>query len=510
MNEISRRALFPALGVGAASVATLLRSGVVLAADGDKATIGWPIDVPSWDPQQRTMPDAQPIYKLVFDQPIDQAPDLSLKPNLVTAWTLAPDGLTLSLDFRDDVKFHDGGKMTSADFKYSFFDRVKAGHKIDVAQIWSSVTDIELPSSTRAIVHFKMPFATSPQWLAFMCSYVVPKDYMEKVGPDGFVKAPIGTGPYKLADYQLNSRVVLERNEAYWGPKPAMKTVTIQIIKDPSARVAAVQSGQVDLTVNVPVREAERLMKDPNFKAELDPIERVIIIQMRGDLGFADKNVRLAAHRAIDKTALSRAFYGGAAVPLSVVAPPGTPGDVSGYTFGYDIDLAKKLLADSGYNISKPAKIKLATTNGEFPGDYDVARAIVQMWRKVGIEADIDIIEYAKYFELNRANTLPEATLFSWDNATADPEMFTGYMLNPHLPFSSWKEKEIGEQVAALFAVADYDKRIAGYKEVNKAAVEYGAIIPLLQAVLTVVSGKNITFEHYKNGWVLANTVTKS
>lgn len=82
------------------------------------------------------------------------------------------------------------------------------------------------------------------------------------------------------------------------------------------------------------------------MKAELDPIERVIILQARGDLGFADKNVRLAAHHAIDKKALSQAFYGGAAVPLSVVAPPGTPGDVPGYTFAYDVELAKKLLAD--------------------------------------------------------------------------------------------------------------------------------------------------------------------
>jgi peptide/nickel transport system substrate-binding protein len=510
MNGISRRALCQALGIGAAGAPAFLQSAVVLAADTDKVTIGWPIDVPSWDPQQRTNPDAQPIYKLVFDQPLDQAPDLSLRPKLVTAWDLAPDALTLTLDFRDDVKFHDGTKTTSADFKYSFFDRVQAGHKIDIAQIWGGVTGVDLPSPTRAVMHFKMPFATSPQWLSFLCSYVVPKDYMEKVGQDGFVKAPVGTGPYKLTDYQLNSRVVLERNEAYWGPKPAMRNVTIQIIKDPSARVAAVQSGQVDLTVNVPVREAERLMKDPGFKAELDPIERVIILQARGDLGFADKNVRLAAHHAIDKKALSQAFYGGAAVPLSVVAPPGTPGDVAGYTFSYDVELAKKLLADSGYSASKPAKIKMATTNGEFPGDYDVARAIVQMWRKVGIESEIEVIEYSKYFELNRANTLPEVTLFSWDNATADPEMFTGYMLNPHLPFSSWKEKEIGDQVAALFGVADYDKRIAGYKEINKAAVEYGAIIPLLQAVLTVVSNKNIAFEHYKNGWVLANTVTKA
>ena len=180
-------------------------------------------------------------------------------------------------------------------------------------------------------------------------------------------KKPIGTGPYKLVEYELNSRIVLERNEAYWGPKPPMKNVIFQIIKDPSARVAAIQSGQVDLTLNVPVREADRFMKDPNFKAEIDPIERVIIIQTRGDLGFADKNVRLAAHHAIDKKALSKAFYGGAAVPLSVVAPPDTPGYIEDYTFAYDPELSKKLLAESGFSTAKPAKIKLATTNGQFP-----------------------------------------------------------------------------------------------------------------------------------------------
>ena len=236
----------------------------------------------------------------------------------------------------------------------------------------------------------------------------------------------------------------------------------------------------------------------------------MIIIQTRGDLGFADKNVRLAAHHAIDKKALSQAFYGGAAVPLSVVAPPDTPGYVEGYTFAYDTDLAKKLLADSGYSTAKPVKIKLATTNGQFPGDYDMARAIAQMWKKVGIDADVETVEYSKYFELNRGNKLPEATLYSWDNATGDPEMFTGYLLNPHLPFSAWKEKEIGDEVAALFAVADYDKRIAAYKEINKKAVEYGAIMPLLQSVITVVRKKDINFVHYKNGWVLADTITKA
>ncbi len=511
MIEVSRRALCQALGIGAIGAPAFLRSATVLAADMDKVTIGWPTDVPSWDPEQRTVPDTQPIYKLVFDQPLDQAPDLKLIPKLVKTWKLAPDGLSLTLDFRDDVKFHDGSKMTAADFKYSFFDRVKAGHKIDVANIWGFVTGVDMPSPTKAVMHFKLPFATSAIWLAFLCSYVVPKDYMEKVGQDGFVKAPIGTGPYKLVDYELNSRVVLERNEAYWGPKPKMKNVTFEIIKDPSARVAAIQSGQVDLTLNVPVREADRFMKDANFKAELDPIERVIIIQTRGDLGFADKNVRLAAHHAIDKAALSKAFYGGAAVPLSVVAPPDTPGVVPGYTFPYDVEAWRKSswpLRDTAPQSRRRSSSPPPTAS--FPSDYDMARAIVQMWKKVGIDADIEIVEYSKYFELNRGNKLPEATLYSWDNATGDPEMFTGYLLNPHLPFSAWKEKAIGDDVAACLPLPTMTSALPAYKEMNKKAVEYGAIIPLLQSVITVVRKKDINFVHYKNGWILADTITKT
>ena len=186
MIELSRRGLCKALGITVITAPVFLRSATVLASDMDKVTIGWPSDIPSWDPEQRTVPDAQPIYKMVFDQPLDQAPDLKLIPKLVKNWSLAPDGLSLTLDFRDDVNFHDGSKMTAADFKYSFFDRVKAGHKIDVAQIWGFVTDIDVTSPTHAVMHFKLPFATSAIWLAFLCSYVVPKRRSPRRKPAGF------------------------------------------------------------------------------------------------------------------------------------------------------------------------------------------------------------------------------------------------------------------------------------------------------------------------------------
>ena len=500
MVEISRRDLLHTMGAG--SLAAMIPRGA-WAAGQDSVTIGWPSDVPAWDPNQRFVPDAQPIYKMVYDQPLDQDPKLKLVPRLVSAWQMAPDARSLTLDFRDDVLFHDGSRMTAADFRWTFFERIKAGQKVDIAQSFRKVTDIEVVSPTRAVMRFDSAAPTVPVWLAFLGSFMVPKAYMEKVGLEAFNAKPVGTGPYRLAEYQMNARIVLERNDAYWGPKPALARITIEIIKDPSARVAAIQSGQVDITVSVPVREVTRLRNVPGLVAELNPITRVILLQVRSDEGFSDPNIRLAAHHAIDKKGLSQPFYAGAAVPLSVPATPGTPGYLDDYSFAYDPERAKALLAKSGFSVEKPAKIRMASTNGQFPSDYDIARAIVQMWKKVGIEADLEVIEYAKYFELNRGNKLPESTLYTFDNATGDPEIYAGYLLNPRLPFSPWKDMTLGQKVIDLFNVADEAQRIAGWRALNKEAAEIGATMPLLQSVQTLVRKKALNYTPYGNGWVL-------
>ena len=504
MGSTLKRRAFLQMAAAASVTAPFVRTA---AAAGDTATIGWPNDVPSWDPNQRFTPDAQPIFKAVYDQPLDQDAQLKLIPHLIKKWELAPDATSMAVELRDDVTFHNGDKMNAEDFRYTFLERIKSGVKLDTANSWKKVEDIVIESPTKATMKFNAPNPTAPQWMAFLGSYMVPKKYIESGGLENFQKKPVGTGPYKLAEYELNSRIVLERNDRYWGPKAKVARVTIQIIKDPSARVAAIQSGQADFTLNVPVREVQRFQSQSGFAAELNPITRVILLQVRADLNFADENVRLAAHHAIDKAALSKAFYGGAAVPLSVVATPGSPGYLPDFTFKYDAELAKALLKKSGHGPDNPVKIGLAATNGQFPSDYDIARAIVQMWKKVGIDADLQVIEYAKYFELNRASKLPEATLYSWDNATGDPEIFSGYLLNPKLPFSAWKDEAVGGRILKLFNVADYNARIAGYREVERFAVEQGATIPLLQSVLTVVRKRNLQYSKYGNGWVLPQTL---
>src|SRR5262245_60904046 len=131
--DINRRRLMQLLGAGASTVPFIGDLPLALAA-GDTVTLGWPSDVPSWDPNQRFQPDAQPIFKLVFDQPLDQDPKLALIPKLVSKWELAPDALSMTVELRDDVSFQNGDKMTAEDFRYTFFERIKAGHKVDTAR----------------------------------------------------------------------------------------------------------------------------------------------------------------------------------------------------------------------------------------------------------------------------------------------------------------------------------------------------------------------------------------
>jgi len=182
--KLQRRAfLQTAMAIVAAASSGVIRAA---AAGNDAVTIGWPNDIPSWDPNQRFTPDAQPIFKAVFDQPLDQDPQLNLVAHLIKRWSLAPDALSMAVELRDDVKFHNGDKMSTGDFRYTFFERIKSGTKLDTANSWQKVQDIVIESPTRAVMKFDSPAPTAPQWMAFLGSYLVPKKYIETAGLDTF------------------------------------------------------------------------------------------------------------------------------------------------------------------------------------------------------------------------------------------------------------------------------------------------------------------------------------
>ncbi len=469
----------------------------------DTLAIAVPTDVNSWDAEAHTQPLGMPIFKAVFDQPLTQTPDLKLAPNVIQAWRWLDDaGKALAVTLRDDVLWHTGDKLTTEDFRFTYIDRLRADKTLNIAGTFNStLDDIEIKSPTEAVVHFKQVMPTVLQWWAFLGNFLMPKAYFEKVGKDGFLAKPVGSGPYRLVEYERGARIVLEANDRYWKGAPKIRRVIFQIVPDPSARVAAVQAGQVDMAVAVPIREAARLGKVQGLASVIEPISEIVMIHCRNAGAFTDQRVRVAANLAIDKAALSKALFEGKAKPISVLSVPGAPGYPADFQWGYDPKKAADLLAQAGYGPDKPAKIGFFATNGAFPNDWDTARAITAMWKKVGIDANLEVMELAKYFELDHSGQLPEATLYTWANATNDPEIYVGYILNPKLKFAAWKSDDVAQKLDPLFKEPNYDKRIAGYTELNRYVIEKGYSIPVLQEVGTLVHRAGLNLTWFQSGW---------
>jgi peptide/nickel transport system substrate-binding protein len=222
------------------------------------------------------------------------------------------------------------------------------------------------------------------------------------------------------------------------------------------------------------------------------PISDIGMIFITNVEPMLDKNVRLAAHHAIDKKAIIDKLLRGYGVPISTLEAPQYEAFDPSIKVAYDPELAKKLLAKSGYSPEKPVKFTIQTTHGFKPKDYEMIQAIVGMWRKVGIQAEIETYEIAKHFELRMSHKLAPAAFYNWGNAIGDPSTSTGHSMFSHSPHSAWHSDDLDAKIGPLWNEPDEAKRIAGWKAADKYIAEEGYVIPLLQYVQPILYKKGL------------------
>jgi peptide/nickel transport system substrate-binding protein len=330
------------------------------------------------------------------------------------------------------------------------------------------------------------------------------------VGDEGFVAKPIGAGPYKLVDYQRGSRIVLEAFDKYWGGAPSVKRAVFQILPEPSTRVAAVEAGRVDVATQLPFREAMRLQARGDLTVKIYPQAEIYMIQIPSYVEtFQNANLRKALYFAIDKQALSKAFFNGQAKPLDVLALPKSVSDVPNFSLPHDKQRSIALLKAEGFGPGNRPKITLLCTNGTFPNDYEISRAIAAMWSAVGFDAIVEETTVAKYLELNHSAKLPGPMFYSWANPTGDPENDIGRILDPNLRFSAWKEPSLADRIAKLLSMKLSEERIEGYRSIAREASENAWSIPLLQTVGNTVSRKQVDVPTYAAGYILPAEITR-
>ncbi len=155
-------------------------------------------------------------------------------------------------------------------------------------------------------------------------------------------------------------------------------------------------------------------------------------------------------------------------------------------------------------------KFTIQTTRGYLPKDYETVQAIVGMWRKVGIDAEIEVYEIAKHFELRLSHKLAPMAFYNWGDAIGDPNDSTGFAMFGPSPHSGWKSKEVDAMIGPLWGEKDEAKRIAGWKKVDKYIADNALVLPLYQQVQTILFKKTLAVKPHLAGYLLAQSVGKA
>lgn len=505
MTSLHRRTLLKAAVTGALMAPFHGALGQVNASS-RTLVIAYHTPLPGLDPTnspQSANPTVQSIYKALYDPYIDQNPDLSFKPGILSKWTWELHKSRIVLTLRKGALWHDGKPVTGDDLAWSLVRAADSSGGNPMQFVFGKMGHFQLRGD-KLTIELKEFEPAMLKWLAFLTAYILPEHAFTAAGKDWDQQA-IGSGPYRLDRFERNGFIRLKRFERYWGPRASFDTVIYKFVPDPATRVAEIESGGADITLEVPFEEYDRLRRKPTLTGVTTPVSDIGIIFLSNKGVMRDVNVRRAAAHAIDKKLLVQKILGGYGVPVDTLQAPQYSAYDSTIKVAHDPVLAKQLLAASGYSPENPARLVIQTTRGYKPKDYEMISAVAGMWRKVGIEAEIEVYDIARHFELLLKGELAPAAFYNWGNAIGDPSTSTGAsMLGP---FAAWKSADVERHIVELLSEQDEARRIAGYKAADRYFAKQAYVIPLLQYVLPIVHKKTVKVTPFVAGGIVAQAV---
>jgi peptide/nickel transport system substrate-binding protein len=396
-NDVTRRDVLALAALGAVAGVPL-----VARAAGPAGQLSWGIHVslaPAWFDPAETSGLITPFMVLyaLQDAMAKPMPGNALAPSLAESWSASEDGLSYEFVLRDGTRFHNGDPVTAEDVKFSFQRYRGASHEFMAARVAS----IETPDPRHVRFRLKEPW---PDFMTFYASatgagWIVPKKYVEKVGDDGYKKAPIGAGPYKFVSFTPGVELVLEAFDQYWRKAPSVKRLVFKVIPDEATRLAALKGGEIDIVYSIRGELAEELQRTPGLT--LKPVASPatfwlsFVDQWDPKSPWHDERVRQAASLAIDRKSINQALTlgysrltGNPFVPDSFefYRPPPAP--------VYEPSKARALLAAAGYPSGFDA--------GEYYCDSsysNVGEAVLNNLGEVGIRARLRPIERAAFLK---------------------------------------------------------------------------------------------------------------
>ena len=354
---------------------------------------------PTWFDPAETPGIATPFMILyaLHDALVKPMPGNAMAPGLAESWSLSKDGLVYEFVLRPGVKFHNGDPVTADDVKFSFERYRGAASRL----LKERVPVVEVVDARHVRFRLKEPwpdFMTYYGSLATGAGWVVPKKYLEKVGDDGFKKAPIGAGPYKFVSFNPGIELVLEANEQYWRKAPSVKRLVLKAVPDEATRLAMLKRGEADIVYLLQSELAEEVRRTAGLTLRPTPIVSthwlVFLDQWDPKSPWADRRVRLAANHAIDRQTMNDAITLGFSRITWSIIPQSFDFFWQPPAYAHDPALAKRLLTEAGY------------PNGFDAGDLwcepataTMSEAVANDLRTVGIRTRLRPLERAAFFK---------------------------------------------------------------------------------------------------------------
>jgi peptide/nickel transport system substrate-binding protein len=416
-----------ALVVAGVAAAAALRGGAHTAASAsDTFVLANAVKVDTLDPAQNSVNESIWLTQNIYSRLVQpNATGTALLPDLATSWKVTNGGKTYTFNLRA-AKFSDGSPLTAQDAVYSITraKNLKGGWGF----LLDAVKSVTAPTSRKVVIQLTRPHAPLLADLAMYAYAVVPQKEVEAKG-EAFWNKPVGSGPFMVTSLKKDQQLDLTVNPYWYGKKPKIKNVQVQIVPNDNSRVLLLQSKKVDAIENPPGNLINQIGKFPGLQSDLFPSTRVDFIQLDEHFApFKDKNVRLALNYAIDRNAIVKLAYSGHATPGSSYMPYKMLYWNNGLKpYPYDLAKAKAYLAKSKY--PHGFKTFLIEVSNDVAGNA-TAVVIKSELAKLGISVDIRTYELLTAYAKEDGGHSQMGQRY-WTNDIIDPDEVTTFAVDP-------------------------------------------------------------------------------
>ena len=440
----------------------LVGSPLPALAQGAKDTLS--VDLPgepaSLDPHVQWDTDSYHVYRNIFDNLVTRNPDGKIVPQIAKAWRYEND-ITLVLDIRTDVKFHDGTPLTVDDVAWSVERIIDPAFKSPQLSQFNSIVKAEAVGTDKVRLTTSSPY---PALLAQLVKLsIVPRAYVQKVGNEKFNVEPMGSGPYRFVTWQKGVRVTLAANESYWRGRPPFKTVTFQMVPDTATRIANLKTGRADIIRQLNPDDAASLKGESRLQILSGPTERTGYLFINALAGPTKAvRVRRAIAHAINRQLLIDALLGGYGRPVTILLTPANFGYIEGMKgYPFDPTRARQLLKEAG---AEGAEISFYTSPAY---DQRLVQAIQQMLQEVGLKVAISQTDQPTF--LKRRQGKPEEagsiSLGRWSCACQDADGVIFPLFHSQSLWAKYANPAFDDAVTRARQTLKDDERLKHYRE---------------------------------------------